>query len=1140
VRRAASLWLALLVVAGCRVGPAFYALRGGDRAPGRLVPQQVPGATTATAISDDGRLLLLGQDNGAITVWARDQRVILRTLRTRSEAILALATAGDTAWSIGADGTYCALDLRTLRLRSCGGVGTYGVTAAAIAPAAARLVALCPSRDPAEGRPDNGILVVVDLAAERLVATTIAEDRTSAIAITSDGATIGAADWLGVKLLDATLRAGRRVEMPAPVMVTALAFTADALLAAGDDGVVRRYAIADPSAQREHPVADAATAIRRLVPLDAARFAAITATDTYVVDPLADAGAPASPLGTTVDALAAAPGAGLAVAAIGRDVVTWRLDEPARAALEPLPGAGRAITAAMIDDRAIWLGTADRIARLDRATGAVELRTVGGTVRAIGGNAELAIVEPGGGAVHQLWSLVGAAPALVRPLPVERAALACKVAGGGCKLVDGETIADAVTGEAVVNVAPGAPSFAVISADARRLARAEVPDGVAPVQAEGGDFPRPPRVDFYTATVWNTTNQRRIGALELKGPARALALSDDGALLAVVEGSTADQRRDVNRDPRPGPPQRLHVVDVATGAERHTAKLAGDFPVFVEALAFAPDRRALFYATSCHSWDLVQGCELRRIELASGASRVIGRTDDSIRSISVSPDGDHVVTVGTDGAARIWRVADGASIAMLVAGDDWIVYGDDGRFDATRGGAALVAAVDGNRAFSLDQLAAVANDPGALLARVGLGRADVRAYFDERHAARAAALGVSLADPERAFAGGPRVTLEPVVAAGKTVELVGAIESPGAALASYQIWVDQVPLLPGDGAPIDGTHAALRETIELTAGANRIEVGARSVDGAEALRAVATVHHDDPATGAIYVAAIGASTHRAAAISALPLASADATAVVDAFARLPGARALPAIVGADATAASLARVRDFFARASVDDTVVLFVAGHGVFDAGADGTGDAYLFAPYDFDPAAPAAHGVAYAALEALVAEAPARKRLLLIDSCVSGERDEATAAELARATAAAGLRARVIAEVDDDGPVGRPSPVGRVALGTRLPPEYLLDRDRMIFRSTARGRGVVAIGASRWNERSYEHDAWGHGAFTAELVAALADAATDADADGRVSIDELMRAIGAAVAARTAGLQHPTLRADNVDAELTLPAAR
>jgi uncharacterized caspase-like protein len=222
------------------------------------------------------------------------------------------------------------------------------------------------------------------------------------------------------------------------------------------------------------------------------------------------------------------------------------------------------------------------------------------------------------------------------------------------------------------------------------------------------------------------------------------------------------------------------------------------------------------------------------------------------------------------------------------------------------------------------------------------------------------------------------------------------------------------------------------------------------------------------------------------------------------------------------TTANMRAAKDFLRSANVDDTVVVFLAGHGTYT---DDRAAEYMFVTHDTDVSRLRETAAPFELIEELFADLPARRRLLLLDTCESGDRDEARAPRPTTSHASRGVVARSTRALV------------RVRADAPPPRAFLRDRERFIYNDLSRRSGVVVFSSSHGSELSYESPDWQNGAFTAELKLALSTPAADTDRNGTVSIDELRAYVSGAVARRTDGLQHPTIDRDNAAARIGLP---
>jgi uncharacterized caspase-like protein len=308
-------------------------------------------------------------------------------------------------------------------------------------------------------------------------------------------------------------------------------------------------------------------------------------------------------------------------------------------------------------------------------------------------------------------------------------------------------------------------------------------------------------------------------------------------------------------------------------------------------------------------------------------------------------------------------------------------------------------------------------------------------------------------------------------------------------------------------------------------GTNRIEVSARDKRGLESLRALRAIEGPtSPPGGDVHVVAFGISKYEDARLD-LDYADKDArdlAAIVQAEAG-PGRRVFTHVfTNEQATAAAIRGAKSLFANVGVDDTVVLFIAGHGVFasDASAE-----YYFLTHDVDLNHLTETAVTFEVVEDLLSGIAARKKLFLMDACQSGDRDEDVDTGVLADARARGFKARgLVLDAQQDRP---------------KPRSYLALRERYIYNDLQRRTGAIVFSSSTGSEFSYEMSDLENGVFTHAIVRALRGDG-DANGDGRVSTEELRTFVSGDVATRTSGMQHPVVDRDNLDMVFGFPVTR
>ncbi|OGR72683.1 MAG: hypothetical protein A2089_14310 [Elusimicrobia bacterium GWD2_63_28] len=495
-----------------------------------------------------------------------------------------------------------------------------------------------------------------------------------------------------------------------------------------------------------------------------------------------------------------------------------------------------------------------------------------------------------------------------------------------------------------------------------------------------------------------------------------------------------------------------------------------------------------------------------------------------VTDLEFSRDGRYLVSSSFDNTTKVWSLKNYSHYTRFSAGGEWLMYTSDGYFDASPRGEALAAMVRGTEVFSLEQFAARNNRPDIILGRMGLASPERLAHYKGRHLKRLKKLGLEEKDLS-AELHAPEAKITATRREDKFLTVDFTLSDARFPLKSYNIYVNNVPLFTAYGRQLSGGSFSGTERIELTPGKNKIEVTATNAAGAEAYRAQAYADYAGKARGNLYYLAFGISKYQKPEL-ALSYADKDAKDLEAVVAKMrPHYDNVftKALLNSEATAANIKKARAFLANAGTDDTVVLFAAGHGGYDKSAD---PKYYYLPYEADPANLAKTGVQFEEIEAILDGIRPRKKLFLLDTCDSGELDEAT---FGRYYAAAAAR-KII-------PRSYRKPLKKRAAQALPARPYLYEKNRLIYSDVSRRTGSIVFSSSRGGEVSYESALLQNGFFTSEVIAALSGRAADENRNARVSTKELLKYVSEAVTANTDNLQHPTVDRDNSYQEIEFP---
>lgn len=621
------------------------------------------------------------------------------------------------------------------------------------------------------------------------------------------------------------------------------------------------------------------------------------------------------------------------------------------------------------------------------------------------------------------------------------------------------------------------------------------PDGkVLAVGTQGGDV----------ATYDTKTKQRRSksAAAIPHSPARKLGFSPNGKFLGV-----ASMGGDV------------WLFDAGTLRHTVVVKQPREYSAtYRQAFAFSIDSK--WFAASGDSAEVV----VINTQTREPVKRFLAGSG-GVSSLSFTPDGRYLVSGAVDGALRLWRTSDFAQVASLVAVDDgdFLITTPDLYYMASRGALNAVALKQGTDTYAFEQFDAHLNRPDIVLERLGYASAATLDLMRSAVKRRMSRLGVnSEVDVASLFTAVPELQVTQVgdgSAVTAAAAAVFVVESKSVRQQrALNVWVNDVPLHTSRGQAVSGLAYRGEVKVPLSFGRNRVQFSVVDERGVESKRRTFNVQRTGDPKRATYFVGIGVSDYDDDTYD-LEFAAKDARNLGELFSK---SGKVLTLLDKDATKDGLIKVKNFLQEATEDDLVVVFVAGHGLVSSDLE-----YYFATRDIDFAKPETHGLRYDELEGLFDGLRARQRVLLMDTCHSGEIDkpEVMLADASsslpggskvRAVATRGLKAKTAVGVS-----------GVDAVLSQL------------FSDVRKGVGAVAITSSGGTEFAIESSDLKNGVFTYAWREALEQRKADKNGDGQVQVSEARDYVFARVRELTRGLQNPTTRRDVIDSDFSLVRA-
>lgn len=515
----------------------------------------------------------------------------------------------------------------------------------------------------------------------------------------------------------------------------------------------------------------------------------------------------------------------------------------------------------------------------------------------------------------------------------------------------------------------------------------------------------------------------------------------------------------------------------------------------------------------CRSFDIFSGRQVDQFELADASF--------SITSPSIYSNDQYLLTTTRNGNVTFFDLEQKKkSFDIFFKGpEDFIVVTPDNYYYSTSDAVKSVRFRTGNESFPFRQFDLLYNRPDLVLKQIkGIDPVLITSYY-KAYQKRLEKLGFEeskLKESKNLPTVKILTTDLPVATSQRQVAIQVVAKDKNVDLDRLNVWVNDVPLFGRKGINLkDRKTKSLKEVLEipLGVGKNQVLISCLNADGVESLTdGFEITYNGSTKKPDLYLFALGASQYAQSEMN-LNFAAKDAQEMARLFA---GAQGIynkihtEVLINEQVTFANLKQLKRKLQTSTIDDVVILYLSGHGLVDRNLD-----YYLASHDVDFKNPSGKGIPYSQLEHLLDNIPARKKLILLDACHSGEIDKENIIQLQQ-------------ENTTQGKVRFKSFDTRLA-SRQIGLQNSFELMKELFVDLRRGTGATVISSASGVEFALEGERWQNGVFTFAMLAGLQNKIADLNKDGQIMVSELQYYLAKEVSRLTEGQQRPTFRLEN-----------
>jgi WD40 repeat protein len=493
------------------------------------------------------------------------------------------------------------------------------------------------------------------------------------------------------------------------------------------------------------------------------------------------------------------------------------------------------------------------------------------------------------------------------------------------------------------------------------------------------------------------------------------------------------------------------------------------------------------------------------------------------------PNQQFIISNSFSNVLHFWDIKQGAEIAKVIflSDTEWLIACPDNYYTCSQGAADKISFKYGPSIYNFEQFDLKYNRPDIVLARLGLLDQSQIEMYRKAYEKRLQKMGFN----EKMLLDEYHVPKIQIVNHDEIPEKTDAVSIKFKYAASetifdlnrLNVWVNDVPVYGRKGIPLNEIKTkeyASEIDINLSTGMNKIQFSVLNSNGSESLKETFYIERTVKPANDLYIIAIGVSEFVNQQLN-LNYAAKDARDFVNTFmARknvFENIHVLP-IYNQKALRENIVSAREILMKSKVDDMVMVFVASHGFLDDEYE-----YYIATHDIDLSNLKEKSINFKELEGILDGIPARKKIMFVDACHSGEADIETGHE------------------EDDLPLEFNIIVNTTSRNvftseSKLSFSNSFEMMRELFADLRRGTGAIIISSAGANEYAYEGGNWQNGLFTYCVLDGLKSNKADLDKDGIIQVSELQQYVSERVKRMTRGMQNPTSRSVNLEMDFKI----